>query len=122
MANANARFKVATEEFRRKYPTFEKDVYFGVEPLRESLVRGVRTLLLVLLGAVSFVLLIACANVANLSTGARDRPQPRDGHPCGRGSRTRTNHPPVADRKRAALVHSAASWGWSSGFSALRES
>lgn len=64
---ANAQFKVAAEEFRRKYPnTLGPNQSFGVEPLREVLVRGVRTLLWVLLGAVSFVLLIACANVANL--------------------------------------------------------
>src|SRR5215471_17929691 len=64
---ANAQFKVAAEEFRRKYPnTLGPNQSFGVEPLREVLVRSVRTLLWVLLGAVSFVLLIACANVANL--------------------------------------------------------
>ncbi len=67
LAAANAQFKVAGEEFRRKYPNaMGPNQTFGVEPLREVLVRGVRTLLWVLLGAVGFVLLIACANVANL--------------------------------------------------------
>ncbi len=67
LAQANAELKLAADAYRRRYPDdMGPKGGFGVEPLRDSIVAGARTSLLVLLGAVSFVLLIACANVANL--------------------------------------------------------
>ena len=67
LAQANAMLKVAADQFRRQYPDSlgPKDS-FAVQPLRDSIVSDVRSSLLVMLGAVSLVLLIACANVANL--------------------------------------------------------
>jgi predicted permease len=64
LAQANAQMEVASQQFHRDWPA--RSEKFVVEPLRDSIVSNVRSSLLVLLGAVGLVLLIACANVANL--------------------------------------------------------
>jgi putative ABC transport system permease protein len=64
---AKAAMNVAAEQFRRRYPdAIGPRNSFTVEPMQELTVRNVRTALYILLGAVGCVLLIACANVANL--------------------------------------------------------
>ncbi|MEG9436620.1 ABC transporter permease [Edaphobacter sp. HDX4] len=63
---ANAQLKLAAQQYRRRYPDFNANNGFAVQPLRDSVVSGVRSSLLILLAAVGLVLLIACANVANL--------------------------------------------------------
>jgi predicted permease len=48
------------------YPAADSDKEIAVVPLKKDMVGDIQPYLLVLLGAVGFVLLIACANVANL--------------------------------------------------------
>jgi putative ABC transport system permease protein len=67
LEQAQAKFQLSAEEYKRLYPTaLGPNASFSVEPMKNVLVRNARTSLFVLIGAVSFVLLIACANVANL--------------------------------------------------------
>ncbi|HKH48354.1 MAG TPA: ABC transporter permease [Thermoanaerobaculia bacterium] len=66
LKEARSEAKAIGERLARQYPEANTGYSMDMEPLQTYLVGEVRTQLLVLLGAVLFVLLIACANVANL--------------------------------------------------------
>ena len=69
---------VGAAELREQRPeTYGRDVRFAALPLKDEVTRGVRPALLVVLGAVTLVLLIACVNVTNLllARGVHQRPE-----------------------------------------------
>jgi putative ABC transport system permease protein len=63
---ATAEMNAIREQMRREYPNEYETGSIAIVPLRDALTGRFRTALQVLLAAVGFVLLIACANVANL--------------------------------------------------------
>jgi predicted permease len=66
VATAQAELDAISRRLEQQYPAENKDWGALVVPLHEDLVGDARLSLLVLLGAVALVLLIACANLANL--------------------------------------------------------
>src|SRR3984957_710372 len=65
-AQAEAQFDAIAARLAKDYPEYNDGWTIRMIPLRDFLVGEVKTPLLVLLGAVGLVLLIACANIANL--------------------------------------------------------
>src|SRR5262252_175629 len=67
LAQAAGEMETITARLRRQYPDTNNPRFNRVVSLRKHLVGETDTMLWLLFGAVCFVLLIACANVANLS-------------------------------------------------------
>ncbi len=66
VAQAQADMDVVSHNLAAAYPVADKDMGVAVVSMKEDIVGNVQPFLLVLVAAVGFLLLIACANVANL--------------------------------------------------------
>jgi predicted permease len=66
LAQAQADMNVVARNLAAAFPNADKDLGIALVSMKEDIVGNVQPYLLVLLAAVGFLLLIACANVANL--------------------------------------------------------
>jgi len=66
VANAQAEMSTLSARFAKEFPAEDSGVGIRIKPYREVVVGNVKSALLILLSAVGLVLLMACANVANL--------------------------------------------------------
>ncbi len=66
IAQARADLRALAEGYEKEFPDTNRNVDAIVTPLRDDLVGDFSSQILILFGAVGLVLLIACANVANL--------------------------------------------------------
>src|SRR5262249_2482499 len=66
LTQASAAVQTVASQLAAEFPRTNGGSLMSIAPLHERMVRNVRQTLLVLLGAVTFVMLIACVNVANL--------------------------------------------------------
>jgi putative ABC transport system permease protein len=66
LEQARAEMDAISHRLEKQYPDSDTDIGIGVVRMQDDLVSDIRPVLFVLLAAVIFVLLIGCANVANL--------------------------------------------------------
>src|ERR1017187_8897116 len=101
LQQARAEMEGIAAQLAQEYSREDASVFVTVGSLRDEIVGNIRPLLLILFGAVSFVLLIACANVANLlmtrSIGRRREFAVRTAVLCGVGRGLAVSQTPLSE-------------------------
>jgi putative ABC transport system permease protein len=77
MAKAQSELDVIAQRLQQQYPLDDADRSFRIQPLASALLGDQRLSLRMMLAAVGFLLLIACANIANLQL-ARSRTRQKE--------------------------------------------
>jgi len=85
--------KQIARQLETAYPDTNQGWSVLVTPVRQAFIGEIQTAILLLWGAVAFVLLIACANIANLLLTCSVSPPARPRHPVGARRLAFPDHP-----------------------------
>ena len=102
-AQAEADLRPIIQDLKQREPAGFPDAWrVGLLSFKDTFPSGITGDIWVLFGAVSLLLVIACANVSNLLLVAGRVPSARDVGACGSGRQPLAGDPAAADRKPAA--------------------